>query len=331
MKTEESTLPQIIELLPEKTSLHYVDYRENLDEQSAEMQTCLQANNFDALNMLTNEWYSDQSWESVKYYNKKELRPSLMRTFDISEKKAKKLIKLHFDDIRNTLEERDDSDVLKDLINNTGKMIFFYETGLSTSGYDGSKAQHRHERMQIKKMLSITTGQFDKEIDSMLSDASYGGQLVIYFRDILTNLICENEFSHIRFSNATIAIIDTYGGSGSDCCISKHSFLLPMLRDHIFVEKTIKYNYTYAVCGMTEDWCDSTDFEFVNTTTETAIKIEESKIAAEQQVEKFINAVWAKGICTPGDMDIKRHKATTYINSYPCGLKCEKCGTFWID
>lgn len=331
MKTEESTLPQIIELLPEKTSLHYVDYRENLDEQSAEMQTCLQANNFDALNMLTNEWYSDQSWESVKYYNKKELRPSLMRTFDISEKKAKKLIKLHFDDIRNTLEERDDSDVLKDLINNTGKMIFFYETGLSTSGYDGSKAQHRHERMQIKKMLSITTGQFDKEIDSMLSDASYGGQLVIYFRDILTNLICENEFSHIRFSNATIAIIDTYGGSGSDCCISKHSFLLPMLRDHIIVEKTIKYNYTYAVCGMTEDWCDSTDFEFVNTTTETAIKIEESKIAAEQQVEKFINAVWAKGICTPGDMDIKRHKATTYINSYPCGLKCEKCGTFWID
>ena len=267
----------------------------------------------------------------MKCYNKEQLRPSLIGTFNISEKKAKKLIKLHFDDIREILEERDNSDVVKDLLRNTGNMIFFYETGLSTSGYDGSKAQHRQERMKIKKMLSITTSKFDKEIDSMLSEASYGGQLVLYFRDILSNLICENEFSHIRFSNATIAIIDTYGGSGSDCCISKHSFLLPMLRDHIFVEKTIKYNYSYAVCGMTEDWCDSTDFEFVNTTTDTAIKIEESKIAAEQQVEKFINAIWAKGICTPGDMDIKRHKATTYINSYPCGLKCEKCGTFWID
>jgi hypothetical protein len=331
MKAKEITLPQIIELLPEKISLHYVDYNENLDERSAEMQTCLHANNLDALHELTNEWYSDQSWESVKYFNKEELHPSLMKTFEISEKKAKKLIKLHFDDIRNTLEERDDSDVLKDLINNTGKMIFFYETGLSTTGYDGSKAQHRQERMKIKKMLSITTSKFDKEIDSMLSEASYGGQLVIYFRDILSNLICENEFSHIRFTNATIAIIDTYGGSGSDCCISKHSFLLPMLRDHIFVEKTIKYNYSYAVCGMTEDWCDSTDFEFVNAITDTAIKIEESKIAAEQQVEKFLNAVWAKGNCTTGDMDIKRHKETTYINSFPCGLKCNKCGTFWID
>ena len=332
METNEITLPQIIELLPETISLNYVDYRESFDEHATEMQTCLQANNYHALSELSDDWYVDQGWDSVKQFNKEQLRPSLMKSFELSEKKAKKLIKLHFDDIRCNLEDRDDSDVVKDLLGNTGKMIFFYETGISASGYDGGKFQHRLERMKIKKLLSITNSDFDKQIESMLCDASYGGQLVIYFRDKLTNLITEEECSHIRFTNATIAIIDTFGGSGGDCCIgNKHSFLLPMVRDHLFVEKAVSYNYTYQVCGMTEDWCDSTKFEFENAMTDTPITIEESKIAAHMQVEKFLDAVWAKGICTYGDMKLDRHKDTVLHNDYPCGLQCPKCGTFWID
>ena len=32
-----------------------------------------------------------------------------------------------------------------------------------------------------------------------------------------------------------------------------------------------------------------------------------------------------------GDMNISRHKETPYRNDYPCGSRCEDCGTFWID
>jgi hypothetical protein len=332
METNEITLPQIIELLPETISLNYVDYRESFDEHATEMQTCLQANSLDALCELANDWYIDQGWDSVEQFNKEQLRPSLMKSFELSEKKAKKLIKLHFDDIRCNLEDRDDSDVVKDLLGNTGKMIFFYETGISASGYDGGKSQHRLDRMKIKKLLSITNSDFDNRIDSMLSDASYGGQLVIYFRKSLNSLIVEEDTSHIRFTNATIAIIDTCNGSGGDCTIgNKHTFLLPLVREKLFVEKAVSYNYTYQVCGLTEDWCDSTKFEFVDAITDTTIKLEEGKIGAHLQTEKFLDAVWAKGICTPGDMKLSRHNETEYINDYPCGTRCNKCGTFWID
>lgn len=332
MKTQEISLEQIVQLLPAQISLNYVDRDESFENQAKEMQTCIQANNLEALCEVSNDWYIDQGWGSVKQFNKEQLRPSLMKSFELSEKKAKKLIKLHFDDIRCQLEDRNNSDVVGDLIRNTGDMIFFYETGISTTGYNGTQAEHRMEKTRIKRLLSIKTKDFDNQIKTMLSDASYGGQLVIYFRDRLNNLIVDKDTSHIRFTNATIAIIDTCNGSGADCCIgNKHSFLLPMDREKLFVEKSVSYNYTYQVCGMSEDWCNSTKTEFVDAETNPAIKLKPGKINAHMQTEKFLDAVWAKGICTPGDMKINRHKETEYINDFPCGLKCTKCNTFWID
>jgi hypothetical protein len=104
-----------------------------------------------------------------------------------------------------------------------------------------------------------------------------------------------------------------------------------MVRANLFVEKAVSYNYTYQVCGMTEDWCDSTDYEFEDAKTDPTITVEESKIAAHLQTEKFLDALWAKGICTYGDDKISRHAKTFYVNTFKCGLQCPKCGTFWID
>jgi hypothetical protein len=331
METLTISFEEIQTLLPKRISLYYVHYNNNLDERSKEMQDCIQNNNLDAFYELVDDWYSGQNWESVITYIKEELRPSLMKNFNLSEKEAKHLTKDFFDEIRESLEDRDDSDPISDLIRNTGDIIFFYETGISTSGYDGSKAEHRLEKKKIKKLLSITSDEFDKEIESMLCDASYGGQLVIYFRERLDKLITTEEYSHIRFTNATIAIIDTAGGSGGDCYLPKHSFTLEFKRDNLFVEKSVHYNYTYQVCGMYEDWCDSTKFEFLTLPKKGTKKVKESKIAPHMQREKFLNAVWAKGICTPGDMNMNRHKETQYINEFPCGTRCKKCNTFWID
>lgn len=48
--------------------------------------------------------------------------------------------------------------------------------------------------------------------------------------------------------------------------------------------------------------------------------------------ERELDEKWRKTRgCTFGDMNYSRHADKEYINDFPCGSKCKKCGTFWID
>ena len=219
---------------------------------------------------------------------------------------------------------------VEDLIRQHGSEIFFYNTGLEIEEprYDeGIKTSID----KIKKMLSINNGEFDKRLYELIENASYGGDLVIYFKSDITNMLemKESEMKSIKFSgDVSIAIIDTNGGSGFDTVI-QHEFVLPYNFENIFFEKSIKYNYTYAVCGMVSDWCEDTAFELVDTKSDKEIT---NNLKASLSVDKELSKKWKKtGECTFGDMDYTRHGKKTYINDYPCGSKCLKCGTFWID
>lgn len=218
------------------------------------------------------------------------------------------------------------------LFRNTGKIIMFYETGIETFGYGQSEKDYLNEVKKIKKFLKIKLSDktHDKAILSMIYDASYGGQLVIYFTIGIKDFV-ENDKNAIKFGNCVnIAIIDTDGGSGGDCFVKGVEFTVPFDRNRLFYENSIKYNYSFAVCGMSSDWCDNTQYAFVDKKVKV-VSTEKSTIGAIVEANAKYDKVFKAGKCSFGDMDMNRHRNVTYINNYPCGNKCKDCGTFWVD
>lgn len=182
------------------------------------------------------------------------------------------------------------------------------------------------------------TDKYDARIEMMIRQASYGGQLVIYFRESIDCLIGdydENgkqfEPTTIKFTSPVIAIIDTSGGSGDDCWLEGHEVSMPLVRNNLFVCKCVKYSYTYEVCGMVSDWCDSTVVHWSEKPLKTKSTIEPSNLNDAMERQAALDQIYKAGGCTSGDMNITRHRDVKYINDFPCGNKCTKCGTFWVD
>jgi hypothetical protein len=166
----------------------------------------------------------------------------------------------------------------------------------------------------------------------MLSQASYGGRLVVYFYEKVENLINESEkdWQSISFTNPAVAIINTYNGSGDHTELNGHNFSLPFVRENLFIDQYFKYSYVSAVCGMSQDWCKDSKAVF------SFEKIKEkrsrlSPLAGQAIQDRKYAEIYRQGKCTSGDMDITRHRDVYYRNDFPCGNKCPHCGTFWID
>ncbi|MBP6238821.1 MAG: hypothetical protein KA270_17405 [Saprospiraceae bacterium] len=322
---------KILYFLPKNTDLIYIDYRGSFDECHQEIQDSIQSGNWEAIDNAID--FNDSQWEGIKYVIK-ELRSDLEDHW--SEDQVEEALEKYDDQIRNYCYEKDTSNPIKDLCRNTGDMVMFYDTGYEVEGESWSwgKAKLRLERYLLKKHLGIVnTTMYDQRIEEMLENASYGGQLVVYFHGDIQNLIFEKgTYNTVRFKNAHIAIINTYNGSGYNTELNKSEFSLPFDAERIFVEKTIKYNYTYSVCGMSSDWCSDTIVSFSKVEGEIK-ELPVSDLAAIQERDKAFAAKWnkGKGECSFGDMDIRRHKNTPYTNDYPCGNTCTSCGTFWID
>jgi len=222
---------------------------------------------------------------------------------------------------------------LKGLLRNNRDEVFFYDTCEEFGDQCFNSAMDKYNDIRrIKKTLGIKTNQFDAKLRELLNNASYGGNLVVYFAaDVLTlrDYVFSETKKFITFKgNVSIAITDTCNGSGHDVCIN-HSFKLPFNPENLFYEDTIKYNYSWAVCGMCRDWCSGTDWGFELATKK--VKTKESSLNAAIAKDREYKRVFASGKCTFGDMDLTRHRNAPYVNEYPCGNRCLDCGTFFID
>lgn len=328
METLNLTLEQVINLLPTTTSLVYVDYRDNLDEQTELIQQCISEGTFDRLYEKVDDWYMDANWEGLDYYLK-ELKSDIENTFDIED--ATDIMEQYEEEIRDEIYNRCDDDIVNDLLRNTSNLIAHYDTGyeMDSGSWNWSEAETRLERIKIKKFLGIKNSGYNDAIDMMIGQATYGGSLLIYFQiDDLKDFFDLENVKSIKFKNAHIGIIDHFNGSGDITDLPKHQFTLPFNKDNVFLEKSIKYNWTYAIAGMVHNWCESTEYIFADDEVGT---IEKSTTNNLLEQEQKYNETYKNGSCSVGDMDIKRHRNTTYINNYPCGNKCKDCGTFWID
>lgn len=323
------TWEQIEKLLPETTDLIYIDYNESLDDNIKELQECLSRGCRSGLTE-TIEFHesSDRSIKEIK----KELKSDLISNYNIKRKKAKKLISKYKDEINEYCWDKDTSTPYKDLLRNTSTLIAHYDTGyeMESESWNWSDKEVKKERNKIKKFLKIKGVEHDEGIDMMISQATYGGSLLIYF-ELDFNVFMENIESAkaIKFDNAMIGIIDHIQGSGDIYTEGIDGIVLPFNNKNVFLEKSIKYNWTYSIAGMCYDWAKPTIVKFSD--IDLGSKLEDSPQNKLQKQEEEYNKVFKAGGCTAGDMDIKRHRNVIYRNDYPCGNKCTDCGTFWID
>lgn len=334
--TTKIELQDILDLLPKRVSLSEIDYQDTLEDHEAELQAAIDSQSWEPLDDLTNEWFWENEDASIDYY-KKDLIDDLQRVYDLDEDEAQELIDSHEDEIRDVLYERNDSTPLDDLLRNTSNPVAFYDTGLfiDTESWTWDRATLRYWRERVKRRLHIISKEhkFDRDIELMLEQASYGGRLVVYFRldtSEFGKFLSLSQWRAIKFTDPMIAVIDTYNGSGDHTYLDGHSFAIRLSKDNITLDKTIRYSYTYSVCGMSSSWCDCTEYELTNTERYVHWGVH-STMSAERKREAQYNKTFKAGGCTSGDHDVRRHRDTYYDNNFPCGTHCPHCGEFWID
>lgn len=323
---EASILPYI----PLAVSLYYVDYRDHLDEHEDLQQQCLQNNNLTPLYEKIDDWFMEQEiqncQEELDNIHEKMSEDGREEDFDT-----------HEDEIRDLLYQRNDTDPVEDLIKNTTTTNMFYSLGVEIDGYhDDWCGSYRGESeamacYKIRRALKLKKGQFDDRISELVQNATYGGELRIYFNAMFNELVSEEEkdFKTIRFhGDVVVAVADSHNGSGFDTTFPL-DIILPFNRNNLFVDSQVHYSYASEVCGMCHNWCDSTQWQLGMKPIKKAIK--SSKMATHLQQEAQYAKTFNTGSCSAGDMNINRHRGVFYDNSFPCGSHCPHCGTFWVD
>jgi hypothetical protein len=323
---------QVKELLPARVSLYYVDYQDSLDEHLGVLQECIHNQNQESLYEKTDEWYIESPFYAFEYLDQ-ELKSDIERAFDVDEDEAEEIFEEFRESIRDEYYERDDSTLIKDLLRNTGKQTMFYDTGyyVADGSWNFNEKEMAQEVKSIKRALGlkIRDTQYDQKLTELIANASYGGSLVIYFYESAEDFFNLENSNVINFKDACVAIIHTGNGSGFDTQLVGSEISLPLNPKNIFLCKNINYSYTFEVCGMSSNWCSDTTVSFSKKRTKKVAEVSPMNAAMEREAE--LDAIYAKGGCTFGDMKYSRHRDTEYINDFPCGNRCKKCKTFWID
>lgn len=234
---------QLTDYIPQYVNLYYVDYRDDLDEHEDIQEECIRSNNMEKLYEKAYEWYEEQ--ESSNMHDYLEETRKNMEADNLAGE-----FEEHEDEIRELIYDQNDSDPVKDLIRNSSVTNFFYSLGVEISGYlTGCSLRGESVAMachKVRRALHLKKGEFDEKIEELVENATYGGELRIYFNAMFDRLISkdpENDFKSIRFhGNVVVAIADSRNGSGHHVriplditfpsegrtCLSIHRYTIPM-------------------------------------------------------------------------------------------------------
>lgn len=315
--------------VPQSVSLYNVDYRENLDEHEELQEKCIRQNDLVPLTEKVLEWYMEQqsnNWNQLL----DEIRKKMEMNGKLHEYEE------HLDEMGDLFCERNDTDPTEELIRNSRPTNMFYSLGVKIEGYaDGTSNREESNAIsynKIRRALKLKEGQFDDQLTELVDNATYGGELRIYFNAMFDDLLTSNkkrDFKTIRFhGDVIVAVADSHNGSGYHVELPL-DITLPFNRDNLFVDSQVHYSYANEICGMCNDWCDSTKWQTGMEPVKASIP--KSTMSEHQEKEARYEKTFREGRCTFGDMNYSRHRDTFYINSFPCGSKCPHCGTFWID
>lgn len=248
------------------------------------------------------------------------------------------IMDLFKDEIESHIYEHNKSDCTEvQLFKNTREIIMFYDLGyeMEPDSWKWKQPRINKEIAAIKSVLKIpkSNKEFDKDLEMMILQSTYGGNLVLYFRPVLADActLDDNDYQSLVVNGTVnVAIIDLAGGSGDFCEVKLYTSF-PFDRDNLKVCEAMAYSFTYNVCFLVESWCDNSKVSFSHAKVRGRKKKDESVKSTIYDKEIEYDKTFASGKCTFGDINFSRHRDTYYVTDYPMGNKCPHCGQFWID
>lgn len=329
-------------LLPKVTYMHYVDRSECFSSKAIQKsihEKCWEP--------LDNEIDIDSAWENSIKELKNEMIDNFVKTFNLSEDDAEALYLEYIEGIETHFSEVDKSQPFKELLNNVGSLNMFYDTGyeMDSDSWSWRNAKKARECEKILKHLGYHIGQIRKirkhhpkfwnAVWNIVDNAGYGGSLEIYFKTnpevfIDLNNNPDEMKNHVRFKGCGLGVVNHLNGSGYvENYIKELDVIIPYNPENVFVDEKscVSYSWCTQICGDSMDEADLIEFIQID----NGKTVEGSTINAHLKQQEIYDKVYRAGGCSPGDMNILRHRRVNYINNFPCGSKCENCGTFWID
>lgn len=299
---------------PNGIDLYFVDYRESLDEHGDALQELLQ----NGYSETIDEWYRYSDYfpegEIVAEYEKE-------HECEVSEEVREFIVEW--------AREHDTSNVQRDLLKNTRAQLFFIETG-----------EQMHVNEENAELVEKYADNEDrkKELATLMREQFYDAPVGFYFYAeplALYNALWKEEGNdYIHVDGVYMGNVDR--GQGSNWLGENAVFNIAIPRD-TFLAGTVctdkgGYGYSwdsiagatgYEECGIFTEGYQRPDYVLIA-----------GEVSEEAKREVELQKHWdATRECTAGDMNYSRHKSSDqeYRNDYPCGTKCKKCGTFWID
>lgn len=273
------TILDIIKRLDSSYELVWLDRGSNFDDNLKPVQEAIRQGSMEPIYEEIDEWVtnaeSKSAWEIAEQLTQECINYLWFGDWDIDEdyeqeahiKEGASQVILHDyrEWVMDAIYERNSSNPYEEMLSATSDQAMHYETDLYIGdwGYD-----YDEKVWAIKKHLGIKKKEtkWDNEIGDMVQNAGYGGKLVFYFTGDLTQWVngCNpdkidpKKINAIMFKDPHIAIIDTMNGSGGDCQLKGFEIIVPFDRNNVTIDDCQHYNYTHAVCGMSNDWCDGT-------------------------------------------------------------------------
>ena len=304
--------------VPEKVWLGYVEQGDSYEGQFGIKQDCVSKNDLCPIY----EDLSDWEGETNAYYARGYLDDIEK---EMCEDGLEKEYKKHKDEIRDLLYDRDESDMLWELISR-GEDDFFYSLGMDVPF---KPWEDGHVAYNIRRKLKLPNEEkYTKAIQELVDNCYYGGELRIYFSANITDMISRKKFDFrsIEFSGTVaVGIVNSTEGSGYMVDIRMDKLVLPFKRGNLFLDRAVNYSWHEICRGMTYD----TKVELSYKGTKGILR--ESGSLGMMQMDRQYEKTFKEGKCTFGDMNMRRHRDVVYDNSFPAGNRCPHCGTFWID
>lgn len=309
-----------------------MDYRDDLSEHTDLLEETLRKNCLDPIHEKVSDWWCGH--EVTGSYIDEIQKELTKEDYELNEDDV--------DELRDWLHDNDTSDPVSDLLKNTGKISMFYSLGLEVEGWHSGfmcapyrNSSYAQEAYKIRRILGVKKDTKEAElIDSIVRNASYGGELRIYFSLDLEEAISgepDKDFKQVQFKGRyVVAVYNSSEGSG-DFEYMELDRTFPFTRDNLFTSVSDRYSLEncFGMCG---DWLDKIGEPMMSIhPLKKKSTINKSENAARLAKEIEYNRVFKAGGCSAGDMDIRRHRDVYYDNNFPCGNHCPHCRTFWID
>lgn len=322
--TQEQIHARLEKEYPHGITLRYVDYRDSLDDHPDMMKAIIEWNidyindqidsrrdDYDTINFVLNEYFTEEEREQD----------------DLS------------DIVSDRCRNHNDEDPMDQLIKNSHSPLAYYDTGIEFSNPDYLTAEEmKAECIQACRDLGIHVKNWTK-LKSLYNNAYYGWSLILIVNVDLADLYKYANWwpspKYINFGYTTVGIIDFGNGSWDfeqklNLCKWELSFTYDPAR--LVIDATETYGIQSIFWCSRDVWWEVYFSDTRPKGKHTKWRLpHESKAAKRHAEEAKRNKTYRDWWCTPGDMNISRHRDCFYRNDVPCGTKCPHCWTFRVD